>query len=184
MCPLPLETPSWNSLPPHPTPLDCHGGPGLSSLPLTENSYWLCPHIDIWQKPTQYCKAIILQVKFFFLKKDDRKFTILNFMLCIFYLNLFLKKILGWVKFKSQCKASFAFRPVKPRRSLSICRWWAVCVCEFCPLPAGLHFGAFSENWNIYLFPKPIPLSRRKKKNQLWWCILGGFYPHKSPQES
>ena len=28
---------------------------------------WLI-HVDVWQKPTQYCKAIILQLKIDFLK--------------------------------------------------------------------------------------------------------------------
>ena len=35
---------------------------------------WLI-HVDIWQKPTQHCKAIILQLKmnkFFKLKKKKR----------------------------------------------------------------------------------------------------------------
>ena len=36
---------------------------------------WLV-HIDVWQKPTQYCKAIILHLKINkFKKKDFRKFT-------------------------------------------------------------------------------------------------------------
>ena len=32
-------------------------------------------HVDVWQKPTQYCKAIILQLKIIFLKKryDNKK---------------------------------------------------------------------------------------------------------------
>jgi len=36
----------------------------------TERTYvylWLI-HVDVWQKPTQYCKAIILQLKIFFKK--------------------------------------------------------------------------------------------------------------------
>ena len=32
---------------------------------------WLI-HVDIWQKPTQYCKAIILQLKINKLKKRSR----------------------------------------------------------------------------------------------------------------
>ena len=31
---------------------------------------WLI-HVDVWQKPKQYCKAIILQLKIFFFKKSD-----------------------------------------------------------------------------------------------------------------
>ena len=37
-------------------------------MPKREGTYihlWLI-HVNIWQKPTQYCKAIILQLKFFF----------------------------------------------------------------------------------------------------------------------
>ena len=30
---------------------------------------WLI-HVDVWQKPTQYCKTIILQLKKFFLKRE------------------------------------------------------------------------------------------------------------------
>ena len=30
-------------------------------------------HVDVWQKPTQYCKAIILQLKINTLKKDDKE---------------------------------------------------------------------------------------------------------------
>ena len=32
-------------------------------------------HVDVWQKPTQYCKAITLQLKMIFLKKrhDNKK---------------------------------------------------------------------------------------------------------------
>ena len=35
---------------------------------------WLI-HIDVWQKPTQYCKALILQLKLnnFFKKKKLKK---------------------------------------------------------------------------------------------------------------
>ena len=35
---------------------------------------WLI-HVDVWQKPTQYCKAIILQLKInkFFLKESHHK---------------------------------------------------------------------------------------------------------------
>ena len=32
---------------------------------------WLI-HVDVWQKPTQYCKAIILQLKIIF-KKENKK---------------------------------------------------------------------------------------------------------------
>ena len=37
----------------------------------TRVNLWLI-HVDVWQKPVQYCKAIILQLKinFFFLKKN------------------------------------------------------------------------------------------------------------------
>ena len=35
---------------------------------------WLI-HVVVWQKPTQYCKAIILQLKINF-KKKERKYTI------------------------------------------------------------------------------------------------------------
>ena len=30
-------------------------------------------HVDVWQKPTQYCKTIILQLKIIFLKKKNNK---------------------------------------------------------------------------------------------------------------
>ena len=30
-------------------------------------------HVDVWQKPTQYCKAIILQLKINTLKKEDKE---------------------------------------------------------------------------------------------------------------
>ena len=39
VCPLRLERPSH--LPPHPTPLDCHRAPDLSSLSHTANFHWL-----------------------------------------------------------------------------------------------------------------------------------------------
>ena len=32
---------------------------------------WLI-HVDVWKKPTQYCKAIILQLKINKLKKKNR----------------------------------------------------------------------------------------------------------------
>ena len=33
-------------------------------------------HVDVWQKPTQYCKAIILQLKIdTFLKRKKRTYT-------------------------------------------------------------------------------------------------------------
>ena len=32
---------------------------------------WLS-HVDVWQKPTQYCKAIILRIKLFFFKRNPR----------------------------------------------------------------------------------------------------------------
>lgn len=34
---------------------------------------WLI-HVDVWQKPTQYCKAIILQLKINEIKKNPPKF--------------------------------------------------------------------------------------------------------------
>ena len=38
---------------------------------------WLI-HVDVWQKPTQHCKAIILQLKIsnFFLKRINREIRI------------------------------------------------------------------------------------------------------------
>ena len=42
---------------------------------------WLI-HVDIWQKPTQYCKAIILQLKINKLKK--KKYTV-NDLTYIYY---------------------------------------------------------------------------------------------------
>ena len=39
---------------------------------------WLI-HVDVWKKPTQYCKAIILQLKinnFFFLKKEPLRYAL------------------------------------------------------------------------------------------------------------
>ena len=33
---------------------------------------WLI-HVDAWQKPTQYCKAIILQLNKYIFKKRDRQ---------------------------------------------------------------------------------------------------------------
>jgi len=35
---------------------------------------WLI-HVDVWQKPAQYCKAIILQLKFF--KKLKKKIELI-----------------------------------------------------------------------------------------------------------
>lgn len=36
---------------------------------------WLI-HVDVWQKPTQYCKAIILQLKMnTFFKKESNAFS-------------------------------------------------------------------------------------------------------------
>ena len=35
---------------------------------------WLI-HVDVWQKPTQHCKAIILQLKINKLKKKNKKKT-------------------------------------------------------------------------------------------------------------
>ena len=37
---------------------------------------WLI-HVDVWQKPTQYCKAVILQLKINFLKKFCIHFAML-----------------------------------------------------------------------------------------------------------
>ena len=36
---------------------------------------WLI-HVDAWQKSIQYCKAIIIQLKKYILKKRDRKIQI------------------------------------------------------------------------------------------------------------
>ena len=35
----------------------------------THVNLWLI-HVDVWQKPTQHCKAITLQLKINFLKKE------------------------------------------------------------------------------------------------------------------
>ena len=35
---------------------------------------WLV-HVNVWQKPTQYCKAIILQLKYILKKKTLRRAT-------------------------------------------------------------------------------------------------------------
>ena len=37
--------------------------------------YLRLTHVDVWQKPTQHCKAIALQLKIskFFLKKNKRR---------------------------------------------------------------------------------------------------------------
>ena len=37
---------------------------------MTERLHIWLIHVDVWQKPTQHCKAIILQLKINFLKKD------------------------------------------------------------------------------------------------------------------
>ena len=37
-------------------------------------SLWLI-HVDMWQKPTQYCKAIILQLKINKFKQNKKKET-------------------------------------------------------------------------------------------------------------
>ena len=38
---------------------------------------WLI-HVDVWQKPTQYCKAIILQLKIIYVKKIFFSIVFLN----------------------------------------------------------------------------------------------------------
>ena len=43
---------------------------------------WLI-HVDVWQKPTQHCKAIILQVKVNTLKKKTETFMLKNLNACI-----------------------------------------------------------------------------------------------------
>ena len=43
---------------------------------------WLI-HVDIWQKPTQFCKAIILQLK----KKYIKKFSVLEIEIEKLYLG-------------------------------------------------------------------------------------------------
>ena len=34
--------------------------------------YLLLIHVDVWQKPTKHCKAIILQLKIIFFKKSPK----------------------------------------------------------------------------------------------------------------
>ena len=47
------------------------GGGGLK---MEETHVYLWPiHIDVWQKPSQYCKLIILQLKLINLKKTHKK---------------------------------------------------------------------------------------------------------------
>ena len=64
----------------------------------TDETYiylWLI-HVDVWQKPKQYCKAIILQLKINKSKTKHKKwaihfclFTLLSvFFVLYFYLNL------------------------------------------------------------------------------------------------
>ena len=48
----------------------------------TDVSLWLI-HVDIWQKPTKPCKAIILQLKFF-LKSNNIALEVLTTVLPIF----------------------------------------------------------------------------------------------------
>ena len=38
---------------------------------------WLI-HVDVWQKPTQYCKAIILQLKINKLKKKKKQSQVIS----------------------------------------------------------------------------------------------------------
>ena len=49
-------------------------------------------HVDVWQKPTQYCKAITLQLKIHTLKKKKRMAG--NEMYC--FLELFSRVVLVW----------------------------------------------------------------------------------------
>ena len=45
------------------------------------NIYLWLIHVDVWQKPTLFCKAIILQLKINKFKIKKRKFSfILNFL--------------------------------------------------------------------------------------------------------
>ena len=43
----------------------------------THVGLWLI-HVDVWQKPTQHCKAIILQLKIVF-SKQKKKYNILSY---------------------------------------------------------------------------------------------------------
>ena len=38
---------------------------------------WLI-HVDVWQKPSQYYKAVILQLKIKFLKKENLKLGLID----------------------------------------------------------------------------------------------------------
>ena len=51
---------------------------------------WLI-HADVWQKPTQYCKVIILQLKINFLKQNSLWFT--GGSAFLFYAGL---QLIGW----------------------------------------------------------------------------------------
>ena len=47
-----------------------------------EGNLWLI-HVDVWQKPTQYCKAVILQLKINKLKKMKNKQTKKEVIACL-----------------------------------------------------------------------------------------------------
>ena len=42
-----------------------------------EQHLWLI-HVDVWQKPTQYCKAIILQLKINKFKKKKKQSQVIS----------------------------------------------------------------------------------------------------------
>ena len=48
----------------------------------TEETYIYLWLINVWQKPAQYCKAIILQLKIIFLKKDWGTISFLSLIRC------------------------------------------------------------------------------------------------------
>ena len=50
--------------------LVCYSPQGCKESDMTEQLHVWLIHINVWQKPTQHCKAIILQLKINFLKKD------------------------------------------------------------------------------------------------------------------
>ena len=48
---------------------------------------WLS-HVDVWKKPTQYCKAIILQLKINFKKAPDKQNSSTRWLHCGILLNI------------------------------------------------------------------------------------------------
>ena len=74
---------------------------------------WLT-HLDVWQRPTQYCEAVILQWNQFVLKNDKKKYceaVILQWKKFIFLMILKSEAIiLQWNKFAIVCKKKFEIK--------------------------------------------------------------------------